>query len=464
MATLGTLPGQGPVIQSGQFTTTDSSQSYPNAAAAVSAQSGQQQGYTNNYSQLIQEALSNYATQNPNIMTAPAQAAQYATGQVVGATGTNPLSFQGINAGGSGDPTLYQFGAYQFKDPNTGQLLNNGQAYYGLNGDPSSVGTVNGGYVPANAANQALIEQMYGANGSYNYNQAIAAQKALQGQYLSSIPQYQSQAATPAQYYNWSENPQAAALQNASGQLGNVSGQASSAAGNATNLNLNNNVSSNAYLPYMQTGSQANNQLASLLGLGSNPMSSQQIYDQYLNNPAVQLQMQQGNAAINANYGARGLLGSSELLKSLDSFGQGVAAQTLGQYQSQLYNLAGLGANAANQYASNLLSNYGTNIQAQLNAGQLQNSLLNTANSAAMNQGQLANTALAQQSNLAAQAAQAQAQLNTQASLARMSTTANSLMNQNSTSNTLNYTAPMNVGDNGLMGIGASALLGAMFI
>ncbi len=125
------------------------------------------------------------------------------------------------------------------------------------------------------------------------------------------------------------------------------------------------NVDTSQYSPFMKNGQQASDQLASLSGLGANPMNSQQIYDQYLNNPAVQAQMQQGNQAINNSYSAKGMLGSGGLLKALNSYGQGVAAQTLGAEKSNLFNQSQLGADASNQYTGSLLNKYGTDMGAQ---------------------------------------------------------------------------------------------------
>ncbi len=125
------------------------------------------------------------------------------------------------------------------------------------------------------------------------------------------------------------------------------------------------NVDTSQYSPFIKNGQQASDQLASLSGIGANPLNSQQIYDKYLNNPAVQAQMQQGNQAINNSYSAKQMLGSGGLLKALNSYGQGVAAQTLGAEKSNLFNQSQLGANAANQYTGNLLSKYGTDMNAQ---------------------------------------------------------------------------------------------------
>lgn len=131
------------------------------------------------------------------------------------------------------------------------------------------------------------------------------------------------------------------------------------------------------YRPYMDNGSLASNELAALSGLGPNALNAQQINDRYLNSAAVQAQMQQGNAQINSNYSAKGLLGSGSLLKALQGYGQGVASQTISSAQDNLYKQAQLGSQTANQYAASLLNKYSTDAQAQTAARANQATLLN---------------------------------------------------------------------------------------
>lgn len=217
------------------------------------------------------------------------------------------------------------------------------------------------------------------------------------------------------------------------------------------------------YQPYINVGSAAAQEAGNLAGLGPNAYNSQEIYDRYLSNPAVQAQMQQGNNAVNSNFGAKGLTGSSAVLKALQEFGQNQAFSTIGEAQKNLYNLAGLGAQSASQYAANLLSNYNTNINAQL-----QNQ--NLAQQAATSRGQLSNQALQNQSALLAALGQGTNTTNTQASLQRQSSLANAL--QQEQGHKVSISAPiletnaqtmMGVGAQGagsLIGTGIMALLG----
>lgn len=185
--------------------------------------------------------------------------------------------------------------------------------------------------------------------------------------------------------------------------------------GNATAIQAG--ILSGAYTTNSRDGLQAGYDSQGRLvltpgGVDIRPITSQDIYNQYLNNPAVQAQMDQGTRQINASSAATGSLRSGSVLKALQSYGQGIASQGIGQAQDNLYKLAGLGAQSANQYATALLNKYQTDQQAQL--GSLQNqtaavgqqaNLLNAQNAGQQNQlsflSSLANT----QATLASQAA-----------------------------------------------------------
>ncbi len=171
-------------------------------------------------------------------------------------------------------------------------------------------------------------------------------------------------------------------------------------------------IDTSNYNPYMNAGAAATNRLADLLGAGTNGLTSQQIYELYLNNPAVQAQMNLGNQQVMANASANGLINSGAVLKALNEYGQGVAAQTLGQNQDNLYKLAQLGAQASSQYAATLAQKYSVDQQTALGAKQNQTNLigqqanlLNTQNTANNSQLSLLGNLGATQANIAAQAA-----------------------------------------------------------
>ena len=146
------------------------------------------------------------------------------------------------------------------------------------------------------------------------------------------------------------------------------------------------------YNPYMDLGDAAARE-AGLLSGAIPGYSSEDIYNRYLNNAATRAQMDQGTRQINASNAATGSLRSGSVLRALQNYGQGIAAQGIGTAQDNLYKLAGLGADAANRFATNLLNKYQTDQQAQL--GSLQNrvsavgqqaNLLNARNSSQQNQ------------------------------------------------------------------------------
>lgn len=170
------------------------------------------------------------------------------------------------------------------------------------------------------------------------------------------------------------------------------------------------NVDLSGYQPYMNTGALASAEAAKLAGLGPDAYNSQQIYDRYLNNPATQFQMEQGNRQINSNAAAKGMLGSGSILKALQSYGQGIASQGLGAAQQNLYNLAGQGANAANAYAASLLNKYSTDVQASQAAKNNQTNLLGQQVSALGNNYNAANSQLGFLQSLSNTGANIQAQ------------------------------------------------------
>lgn len=170
------------------------------------------------------------------------------------------------------------------------------------------------------------------------------------------------------------------------------------------------NVDLSGYQPYMNTGALASAEAAKLAGLGPDAYNSQQIYDRYLNNPATQFQMEQGNRQINSNAAAKGMLGSGSILKALQSYGQGIASQGLGTAQQNLYNLAGQGANAANAYAASLLNKYSTDVQAASAAKQNQTNLLGQQVNALGNNYNAANSQLGFLQSLSNTGANIQAQ------------------------------------------------------
>lgn len=74
-----------------------------------------------------------------------------------------------------------------------------------------------------------------------------------------------------------------------------------------------------------------------------------------------QFPLQQGLDAINANYGARGLLQSGAAIKALDKYASGVASGGFGDYLQTLGSQQALGANAASNIAG-MNANYANSL------------------------------------------------------------------------------------------------------
>lgn len=174
------------------------------------------------------------------------------------------------------------------------------------------------------------------------------------------------------------------------------------------------------YQPYMDLGRSAATEAGNLIT--GNGITSADVYNRYLANPAVQAEMDMGNRQLTSNYAARGLLGSGGLLKALNEYGQGVASRGLGQAQQNLYRLAELGSNSANQYATGLLNKYTTDQQSALGALQNTTNIYGQQVNALNSQNQALNT----QANFLSSLAGTNAQLQAQAANQRQSSLANS--------------------------------------
>jgi len=126
--------------------------------------------------------------------------------------------------------------------------------------------------------------------------------------------------------------------------------------------------------PYMQSGAQATNQLATLFGQGG-AYTQQPTLDQLQMDPGYEFRRQQGEQAMLNMARAGGLAGAGSALKAGQRFGQDMASQ---EYQNAyarfmanrqavsqgLQNLAGTGASAAGT-ATGLAGQIGTNLMSQ---------------------------------------------------------------------------------------------------
>jgi hypothetical protein len=142
--------------------------------------------------------------------------------------------------------------------------------------------------------------------------------------------------------------------------------------------------------PYMQAGTQATNQLASLFGQGG-AYTQQPTLEQLQMDPGYAFRFQQGQQAMTNAARAGGLAGSGGALKAATRFGQEAGSQEYSNAYNRfmanrlaatqgLQNLSGQGAGAAN-VASGLAGTTGANVANVYRgtAGDLANVYGNTA-------------------------------------------------------------------------------------
>lgn len=162
----------------------------------------------------------------------------------------------------------------------------------------------------------------------------------------------------------------------------NAMNAANQANQNATNVYNTNQANLN---PYISTGTNATNNLAGLLGIGGNAAGSQDAFNNYLNSSNYNFTKDQGQKSVASQNAAT--YGSGATGKALVGYGQNLAQNTLGGYESMLSGLGNQGASAASnlgslgnqyagQYSTNLTQGASQQNQANLIAAQQQQGIL----------------------------------------------------------------------------------------
>jgi len=151
-----------------------------------------------------------------------------------------------------------------------------------------------------------------------------------------------------------------------------------------------NNPNSDANLTYgientAYQGEETNYQQANALYnqyTAQGPLTANEVQNNITNEPGYQAQLQQGTQAIDSDASAKGYLGSGQMLKELQEFGQNTLSQFYGNTLTQLSSLAGAGQQAATSQAS-LATSEGNSLSNLLNSlGQDQaNAALSAGNS-----------------------------------------------------------------------------------
>lgn len=136
--------------------------------------------------------------------------------------------------------------------------------------------------------------------------------------------------------------------------------------------------------PFLNTGTEALNQLAGIYGLptaaGPNgqPASAggqgaiTAAMNQFTQSPDYQFAQQQGGLALDRSAASKGLLLSGAQLRDAQSFGQGLATQQFGNYWNRLSQLAGFGSGAANSLTQAATTTGAGVANSQLTGGQAQ--------------------------------------------------------------------------------------------
>ena len=132
----------------------------------------------------------------------------------------------------------------------------------------------------------------------------------------------------------------------------------SKAAQNIANQQIQ--VNQQAFSPWMGQGQQAYQTLGQLYGVGGAGPNGQtgmtqeginQGWSQFLNTPAYQFAVQQGNLGLDRTAASKGLLLSGGQLKDAMQFNQGLGAQQVGNYTNVLQSMSDLGLRASAGYA-----------------------------------------------------------------------------------------------------------------
>jgi hypothetical protein len=89
--------------------------------------------------------------------------------------------------------------------------------------------------------------------------------------------------------------------------------------------------------------------VASNLSGANGPEAAALAQQDFFTSPGYQFRLDEGMRAVDAGAAAQGMLRSGATLKGEQRFAQGLASQEFGDYYNRLYQLSGLGANAAQQ-------------------------------------------------------------------------------------------------------------------
>lgn len=119
-------------------------------------------------------------------------------------------------------------------------------------------------------------------------------------------------------------------------------------------------VNKESFAPWMQQGQAAYKSLGDLYGVGGSSEASKAAWSNFMQTPAYNFALQQGNLGLDRSAASKGLLLSGGQLKDLTSFNQGLATQQVGNYTNVLQSMANMGLSASAGYAGQFNQAAGT--------------------------------------------------------------------------------------------------------
>lgn len=102
---------------------------------------------------------------------------------------------------------------------------------------------------------------------------------------------------------------------------------------------------------YTESGNKATSSIDALLGNGGDQAAQDAAFQKFLGSTGYQFQTDQGEKAVTAALGSKGLLDSGAALKSLNNYGQQQALTGFGTYASLLQGQQSTGLSAASALA-----------------------------------------------------------------------------------------------------------------
>ena len=157
---------------------------------------------------------------------------------------------------------------------------------------------------------------------------------------------------------------------------------------------------------FIGNGQAASTGMNNLLGLNGASGNGQQTtaINNMLNSPMIQSQMQYGMQGVQNSLSAQGLTGSGSAMQQLEGYGQGLAANQIGNYMGGLESQAGLGAQGASSLVNAGATAAGTGASALMSTGTqvaAQNTQMgNTQANSILNQGQVQSNSILSQAQM----------------------------------------------------------------